>query len=177
VTKPTFQHLFNAPLHNFVFRDHHHRTRINQQHLIQRQVFALPSSHQYQQHLPQETQEHSSLCQSKISRPSVSPGLPAARPFIRDERACKRVDRCLFSLTNTPSSCSHSFRISAHFQVTKLTCLLIDPFAEADEDTGETKQSQNYIHIRIQRKFIISTSHSLAWPPRTAPPQVPLPQR
>lgn len=28
----------------------------------------------------------------------------------------------------------------------------IDPFAEADEDTGETKQSQNYIHIRIQRK-------------------------
>ena len=28
-----------------------------------------------------------------------------------------------------------------------------DPFAEADEDTGETKQSQNYIHIRIQRVF------------------------
>lgn len=28
---------------------------------------------------------------------------------------------------------------------------LADPFAEADEDTGETKQSQNYIHIRIQR--------------------------
>ncbi|VTT59526.1 unnamed protein product [Fusarium fujikuroi] len=27
-----------------------------------------------------------------------------------------------------------------------------DPFAEADEDTGETKQTQNYIHIRIQRK-------------------------
>lgn len=29
-----------------------------------------------------------------------------------------------------------------------------DPFAEADEDTGETKQSQNYIHIRIQRMFL-----------------------
>ena len=29
---------------------------------------------------------------------------------------------------------------------------LLDPFAEADEDTGETKQSQNYIHIRIQRR-------------------------
>jgi hypothetical protein len=28
-----------------------------------------------------------------------------------------------------------------------------DPFAEADEDTGETKQSQNYIHIRIQREY------------------------
>jgi hypothetical protein len=30
-----------------------------------------------------------------------------------------------------------------------------DPFAEADEDTGETKQSQNYIHIRIQREFTL----------------------
>jgi len=27
-----------------------------------------------------------------------------------------------------------------------------DPFAEADEDTGEAKQSQNYIHIRIQQR-------------------------
>lgn len=35
----------------------------------------------------------------------------------------------------------------------------LDPFAEADEDTGETKQSQNYIHIRIQR-----TSSTLASP-------------
>ncbi|OKP11506.1 Protein translation factor sui1 [Penicillium subrubescens] len=26
------------------------------------------------------------------------------------------------------------------------------PFAEADEDAGETKQSQNYIHIRIQQR-------------------------
>ncbi|POR37581.1 Eukaryotic translation initiation factor eIF-1 [Tolypocladium paradoxum] len=29
---------------------------------------------------------------------------------------------------------------------------LTDPFAEADEDTGETKQTQNYIHIRIQQR-------------------------
>lgn len=29
-----------------------------------------------------------------------------------------------------------------------------DPFAEADADTGDTKQSsQNYIHIRIQREY------------------------
>ncbi|KAK9791021.1 putative Eukaryotic translation initiation factor eIF-1 [Seiridium cardinale] len=28
----------------------------------------------------------------------------------------------------------------------------IDPFAEADEDTGETKQASNYIHIRIQQR-------------------------
>jgi translation initiation factor 1 len=31
--------------------------------------------------------------------------------------------------------------------------VITDPFAEADEDTGETKQSQNYIHIRIQRAY------------------------
>ena len=31
-----------------------------------------------------------------------------------------------------------------------LTCL-VDPFAEADEDTGQVQQSQKYIHIRIQR--------------------------
>jgi translation initiation factor SUI1 len=27
-----------------------------------------------------------------------------------------------------------------------------DPFAEADDDTGGTKESQNYIHIRIQQR-------------------------
>ncbi|XWW94238.1 hypothetical protein V2A60_002181 [Cordyceps javanica] len=39
-----------------------------------------------------------------------------------------------------------------------------DPFAEADEDTGEVKQTQNYIHIRIQRTFLIP----LVAPPRAA---------
>ena len=28
-----------------------------------------------------------------------------------------------------------------------------DPFAEADEDTGEVNQSQNYVHVRIQREL------------------------
>jgi hypothetical protein len=28
-----------------------------------------------------------------------------------------------------------------------------DPFAEADEDSGQTTQTQEYIHIRIQRTF------------------------
>ena len=37
---------------------------------------------------------------------------------------------------------------------------LTDPFAEADEDTGETKQSQNYIHIRIQRTSTLLSSPS-----------------
>ena len=32
------------------------------------------------------------------------------------------------------------------------SCHLTDPFAEADDDTGEAKQSQNYIHIRIQQR-------------------------
>ena len=35
----------------------------------------------------------------------------------------------------------------------KANPVMTDPFAEADEDTGETKQSQNYIHIRIQRVY------------------------
>ncbi|PYH80776.1 SUI1-domain-containing protein [Aspergillus uvarum CBS 121591] len=33
-----------------------------------------------------------------------------------------------------------------------VVCVFLHPFAEADEDTGETKQSQNYIHIRIQQR-------------------------
>lgn len=48
-----------------------------------------------------------------------------------------------------------------------------DPFAEADEDTGETKQSQNYIHIRIQREFI-SESRTPSWNP-AAQPRFPAP--
>lgn len=37
-----------------------------------------------------------------------------------------------------------------------LNLIRLDPFAEADEDTGETKQSQNYIHIRIQRELSLN---------------------
>ncbi|KAF5862687.1 translation INITIATION FACTOR [Aspergillus alliaceus] len=33
-----------------------------------------------------------------------------------------------------------------------MSVFMSHPFAEADEDTGETKQSQNYIHIRIQQR-------------------------
>ncbi|EHK97525.1 putative Eukaryotic translation initiation factor eIF-1 [Glarea lozoyensis 74030] len=36
--------------------------------------------------------------------------------------------------------------------IENLKTFVTDPFAEADEDTGETKQSQNYIHIRIQQR-------------------------
>ena len=33
-----------------------------------------------------------------------------------------------------------------------------DPFAEADDDPGETKQSQNYVHIRIQQRVRLCLS-------------------
>ena len=33
-----------------------------------------------------------------------------------------------------------------------------DPFAEADEDSGQTTQTQEYIHIRIQRTFFSAYS-------------------
>lgn len=33
--------------------------------------------------------------------------------------------------------------------------LVADPFAEADETPGESKQAQNYIHIRIQRTLYL----------------------
>lgn len=49
-------------------------------------------------------------------------------------------------------STSHAFQL---FSNVRLTCFL-DPFAEVDDDTGDTKQSQNYIHIRIQRKLGVS---------------------
>ena len=49
-----------------------------------------------------------------------------------------------------PSSC----RISILVLQFRLPFLSADPFAEADEGTGETRQSQNYIHIRIQRMLL-----------------------
>ena len=36
----------------------------------------------------------------------------------------------------------------------RVLTILTDPFAEADEDTGQVQQSQSYIHIRIQRMFV-----------------------
>ena len=52
--------------------------------------------------------------------------------------------------SETSSAILQRLRSLSSLGYTDLT--IIDPFAEADEDTGETKQSQNYIHIRIQRK-------------------------
>lgn len=40
-------------------------------------------------------------------------------------------------------------------QTSKLTFTIIDPFAEADEDTGEQSKAPDYIHIRIQRTYIL----------------------
>lgn len=44
--------------------------------------------------------------------------------------------------------------ISLSLQTSKLTSALADPFAEADEDTGEQSKAPDYIHIRIQRTCI-----------------------
>ncbi len=59
-----------------------------------------------------------------------------------------------------------------HYAIMKLPSLIAvakanvsgitDPFAEADEDTGETKLTQNYIHIRIQRKRILVLTSTLS---------------
>lgn len=60
-----------------------------------------------------------------------------------------------FNRTNTPSK----FPSKLEFMSIE-NLKTFDPFAEADEDTGETKQSQNYIHIRIQRTcYHPSTTH------------------
>jgi hypothetical protein len=56
-------------------------------------------------------------------------------------------------LVNRATGCLHHFvfrhanRLFSHFK---------DPFADADEATGETNQTQNYIHIRIQRESYFS---------------------
>ncbi len=45
-----------------------------------------------------------------------------------------------------------------------------DPFAEADEGEGGDKQSQNYIHIRIQRESI-HNHHPQPWRPSPPAPR------
>jgi translation initiation factor 1 len=79
--------------------------------------------------------------------------------FARISKSCECLE--LPSLAFPPSL------IAYHSGAQELTFLVIDPFAEADEDTGETKQSQNYIHIRIQREYTLST---LSLPTSTAQP-------
>jgi hypothetical protein len=78
-SKPT-QTTFDS-CHGQPFPDYLHSTIQTNQLLIQRRFLALFIPLQYQQHLPQETQEHSSLCQSKISRPSVSSPLLFERQY------------------------------------------------------------------------------------------------
>jgi hypothetical protein len=47
----------------------------------------------------------------------------------------------------------HSHANYSHDPFSRNTANATDPFADADEETGETNQSQNYIHIRIQRAY------------------------
>ena len=102
---------------------------------------------------------NTSLCPSKTSRPSVS-NIPWISlqylPTLKQSLAtCKHlVGIAPPQHSETSPAIFQSLRSLSSLGYTDLT--ITDPFAEADEDTGETKQSQNYIHIRIQRK-----SHSI----------------
>ncbi|KAL5041413.1 hypothetical protein BDW71DRAFT_201408 [Aspergillus fruticulosus] len=57
----------------------------------------------------------------------------------------------LFLPPTAPRGGAGRLRLKAEFMSIE-NLKTFDPFAEADEDTGETKQSQNYIHIRIQQR-------------------------
>jgi hypothetical protein len=61
---------------------------------------------------------------------------------------------CSLDTQQQLSLCLHQFL--SKITLANIPCYT-DPFAEADEDTGETKQSQNYIHIRIQRESAFPT--------------------
>ena len=109
-------------------------------------------------HPSQSHREHTSLCPSKISRPSVSIfpqplGAILSSPVMVQGTIWARGDLAwrIICVPLSFSSLSVWLGLQAFNTVEILTST--DPFAEADEDTGETKQSQNYIHIRIQRTF------------------------
>lgn len=134
---------------------------------------SLPFPHQYP--FPKVTQALPSLCPSKISRPTVcranrqnsrqfimSRGRPVLFVLFLQAPAC-----CVTVADATPRS-SHqtgtqhpTFSPPPHLPHRPVLTApanhpsSADPFAEADEDTGEVKQTQNYIHIRIQRTCLI----------------------
>jgi hypothetical protein len=137
--------------------------------LLQSSVATLPTP-QYKPS-PQFTPKTSSLCQaqprSRISRAAVC----LCRPFVFRERVvlcfwdCRGVADatllmgfvCFRSGTDAVLSrhdCNDSTFDSARSHDTNADSIAcIDPFAEADEDSGQTTQTQEYIHIRIQRTF------------------------
>ena len=114
------------------YREHIHiQLQITARPLVQSSVAALRVH--LNKPFPQVTPVNSSLCQSKTSRPTVSLPFPSRSN--------------LFIYFVLPY---------LHIQVYPTTVYItnirrLDPFAEADEDTGQSKQAQNYIHIRIQR--------------------------
>jgi hypothetical protein len=113
-----------------------------------------------------------SLCPSKTSRPSVSclpPGscFTPALSWRESIHATSFLCSCCL-LWFGEQRRSIAWRGNSGHEL-RLTRASADPFAEADEDTGETKQSQqNYIHIRIQRTSSLPAAvspASLAVPP------------
>jgi len=112
--------------------------------------------------------ENSVLCPSKTSSPSVCQPhyvTPTLLAGTNPTHLCVDKDRTSFvCLLGTAAALACAFGRGSIVQ-TWHTCVtdifLADPFAEADEDTGETKQSQNYIHIRIQRTLSLAQSAAL----------------
>ncbi|KAI9776030.1 MAG: Eukaryotic translation initiation factor eIF-1 [Geoglossum umbratile] len=79
---------------------------------------------------------------------AMSSTLPMAAMFTRNKMiGWTAVVFALQNWLSESSSRKNTNKTPAYFSVG-----MADPFAEADEDTGETKQSQNYIHIRIQQR-------------------------
>ena len=130
----------------FRFRDLSH-CRYPQAH----HIFKRPD--QYSQRRFKSYLINAGLCPSKILRPSVG----AIFDYTLRHH-CLRNDR----LTSFKCGiCSQDACLLTYY-IWSLADLRFpaDPFAEAEENTGENKQSQNYIHIRIQRPFNITTINS-----------------
>merc|ERR1712000_607342 len=105
--------------------------------------------HSHPQQLPHTaSRSQSLLCCSRFGRSykqlaNTSTHHHSARPLFQPSVAISPVS------TTTPISQRHPDK-SEFMSIENLKTY--DPFAEADEDTGETKQAQNYIHIRIQQR-------------------------
>lgn len=140
---------------------------------------AYPQPLHIQKHrLKRFNPQRKSLCQSKTSRPLVSlapspsPSFPRPNSTPRGKpRRRSTLGLPEFEAAGGKPRIAISIRSLVH--ASRCDDILIsvrtradsrgtaDPFAEADEDTGEAKQSQNYIHIRIQRRSPLRISRFL----------------
>jgi hypothetical protein len=96
--------------------------------------------------------------------PLSSPALDIANISLTQRKHHRHPTHTLFSTDQTyypPGSATrsrnHLKRAENKSRMSIENLKTFDPFAEADEDTGQVKQNQqDYIHIRIQRKSILA---------------------